>query len=72
MVGGRDWRIIFTTDRENTVATVWVIGDRDDGECYAEAARRVEALGRTDPYAASLAAAMFQLSEMQRAARRRP
>jgi len=71
VVGDRNWRIIFTTDRDNTVATVWVIGDRDDAECYAEAARRVEVRGRTDPHAASLAAAMFQLSEMQRAARRR-
>lgn len=71
VVGDRNWRVIFTTDRDNSVATVWVIGDREDAECYAEAARRVDALGRTDLHAASLAAAMFRLSEMQRVARRR-
>jgi mRNA interferase RelE/StbE len=28
VVGDRDWRIIFRTDAAETVATVWVIGDR--------------------------------------------
>src|SRR5579862_3159384 len=44
VVGDRNWRIIFTVDAEKRVATVWVIGDRDDSECYAEAERRVAAL----------------------------
>jgi mRNA interferase RelE/StbE len=70
VVGDRNWRIIFTTDPEQTVATVWVIGDRDDAECYEAAQRRVRALGKTQPQAASLAAVMFQLSEMRKAARR--
>ena len=71
IVGDRNWRIIFTTNPEETVATVWVIGDRDDAECYADAQRRVQALGKGQPEAASLAAVMFQLSQMQQAARRR-
>jgi mRNA interferase RelE/StbE len=67
IVGGdRNWRIIFTTDPDEIVATVWVIGDRDDNACYDEALRRVEALGKNRPEAVSLAAAMFQLSEMRK------
>ncbi|MBI3971311.1 MAG: type II toxin-antitoxin system RelE/ParE family toxin [Chloroflexi bacterium] len=72
IVGGdRDWRIIFTIDAKNEVATVWVIGDREDAECYEAAQRRVRALGRTQPHAASLAAVLFQLSQMQKAAKMR-
>ncbi len=70
VVGDRDWRIIFTVDPAETVATVWVISDRDDVACYEDARRRVDALGKGQPQAASLAAVMFQLSEMQRAAKR--
>ncbi len=33
IVGDRDWRIIFTMNSEETTATIWVIGDRDDAEC---------------------------------------
>jgi mRNA interferase RelE/StbE len=71
VVGDRTWRIVFTTDENETVATVLVIGDRDDAACYAEAQRRVDALGRNHPEAVSLAAAMFQISEMQRAGRKK-
>jgi mRNA interferase RelE/StbE len=71
VVGDRDWRIIFTMDTTGTTATVWVIGDRDDAACYAEASRRVEALGTDQPQAASLAAVMFRVSEARRNARRR-
>lgn len=67
IVGDRNWRIIFAIDAAETVATIWVIGDRDDDACYKEALRRVEAIGTSQPQAVSLAAAMFQLSEMQRA-----
>lgn len=70
VVGDRNWRIIFTTDSAESVATVWVIGDRDDAECYEDAQRRVRALGRQQPQAASLVAIVFQLSQMQRAARK--
>lgn len=70
VVGDRDWRIIFTTDPEQTVATVWVIGDRTDAACYQDAQRRVDALVGGTPHAASLAAAMFRISQAQRAARR--
>ncbi len=66
VVGNRDWRIIFTVDTDNTVATVWVIGDRADAACYAEAQRRVAAMAGTRPEVASLAAAMFEINEAQR------
>src|SRR5687768_7472919 len=49
VVGDRNWRIVFTVNREETVATVWVIGDRADADCYADAERRVRALGATQP-----------------------
>ena len=68
VVGDRNWRIIFTTDSEETVATVWAIGDRDDAACYEEAVRRVRALAKTQPAATSLAAVMFHLSQMRKAA----
>lgn len=70
VVGDRTWRIIFTINPEETVATVWVVGDRDDAECYDDAERRVRAQGKAQPHAASLAAVMFQLSQMQKAAKR--
>ena len=70
VVGDRNWRIIFTIDPEETVATVWVIGDRDDAQCYEDAQRRVRALAKTQPPAASLAAVMFELSQAQKAAKR--
>jgi len=71
VVGDRNWRIIFTTNPERTVATVWVIGDREDSECYDIAQRRVQAIEKAQPQAASLAAVMFQLSQAQRAERRK-
>src|SRR5215207_2625328 len=71
VVGDRNWRIIFTTDPGETVATIWVIGDRDDSACYDEALRRVEALGKNRPEAVNLAAAMFQLSEMRKSEKKR-
>jgi mRNA interferase RelE/StbE len=70
VVGDRNWRIIFTTDPEETIATVRVIGDRDDAECYEDARRRVQARGKAQPQAASLAAVLSQLSQMQKAAKK--
>lgn len=70
VVGDRDWRIIFTVDPEDAVATVWVIGDRADAECYQEAQRKVKDLEGQVPGAETLAAVMFQISQSQRAARR--
>lgn len=70
VVGDRDWRIIFTTNPEDTIATVWVIGDRSDAECYDEAQKRIREVGKGEPQVASLATVVFQLSEMQKAARR--
>ena len=70
VVGDRNWRINFAVNPEETVATVAVIGDRADADCYETAQHRVQELGKTYPQAASLAAAMFRISEMRRAARR--
>lgn len=58
-VGNRDWRIVFRVDKEEAVATVCVIGDRDDGACYEEAKRR--AVNLEDGDAASLAESMMEL-----------
>lgn len=71
VVGDRNWRTIFTTDAGEPVATVWVIGDREDAECDEEAQRRIRAIGEDQPPAASLAAPMFRLSQTQRAAKKR-
>lgn len=71
VVGDRNWRIIFAIDADETVATVWVIGDRDDDACNKEALRRVETMGKSQPQAVSLAATMFQLSEIQRTEKRK-
>src|SRR5688500_18787022 len=70
IVGDRNWRIISTTDPGQTVATVWVVGDRDDAACYEDAQRRVRAVGQARSQGASLAAVLFQLTQMQRGARR--
>jgi len=71
VVGDRAWRIVFTTNPEEIVATVWAIGDRDDAACYELATRRVQALPKEQAQASSLAAVMYQLSQRQRATKRR-
>lgn len=58
-VGNRDWRIIFRVDKRGEVATVCVIGDREDGACYEEAKQRVDKVKGTD--VASLAESMLAL-----------
>ncbi|HVA90873.1 MAG TPA: hypothetical protein VNL71_13640 [Chloroflexota bacterium] len=70
VVGDRNWRVIFTMNADETAATVWVIGDHDDSACYTEAQHRVESLSGERSQAARLAAAMFQLSQTTRAAKR--
>lgn len=61
VVGDRTWRIIFRMNPSRTVATVWVLGDRADEECYQLAARRVAALRGDNPATTSLAQALAQL-----------
>jgi mRNA interferase RelE/StbE len=72
-VGHRDWRIVFRVDRAENVATICVIGDRDDGACYEEAKKRAESVEDRD--AASLAESMMELlgsrKERKAAQRRR-
>jgi mRNA interferase RelE/StbE len=58
-VGTRDWRIVFRVDRAETVATICVVGDRDDGACYEEARRRADRVANSD--ATSLAESMMEL-----------
>ena|SRR5579883_1347021 len=70
VVGDRNWRIVFTVNAEETVATVWVVGDREDAECYEQAQRRIDRLGRGQPQAASLAAAMLQILQSDRKGRK--
>lgn len=72
-VGNRDWRVVFRVDKAETVATVCVIGDRDDGACYEEAKKRANDIEDED--AASLAESMMELfgsrKERKAAQRRR-
>jgi mRNA interferase RelE/StbE len=72
-VGDRKWRIVFRVDPDETVATVCVIGDREDSACYEEAQKR--AIDINDEEAASLAEAMMELhgsrKERKAAQRRR-
>ncbi len=58
-VGNRDWRIVFQVDKAESVATICVIGDRDDGACYEEAKKRADHVKDSD--AASLAESMMEL-----------
>ncbi len=60
-VGDRNWRIIFHVDPGNTVATVWVTGDRDDSACYQDAVKRLQAMSGGRSEAKSLAAVMLRL-----------
>jgi mRNA interferase RelE/StbE len=73
VVGNRDWRIVFQISEDEEVATVCVIGDRNDEQCYEEATQRVEATGDAD--GRSLAEAMLDLmgsrKERKKAAKRR-
>ncbi len=71
VVGDRNWRIVFAMNPEETVATVWVAGDRDDSECYDLARRRTQKLARTNRSAASLAAVMLQLNTRQQTDKRK-
>ena len=58
-VGNRNSRIVFRVDRDEAVATICVIGDREDGICYEEAKRRADRAQDND--AASLAESMMTL-----------
>ena len=61
VVGDRQWRIVFLTDSDETVATVWVMRDRDDEECYREAERRLKRAEAQSPATRSLAAALADI-----------
>ena len=69
VVGDRDWRIVFTLDQDETVATVLVIGDRADAACYEQAQRRLTTMGERSPEAVSLAAAILELPQFRKKSR---
>lgn len=56
-VGDRNWRIVFRVTEG--VATVCVIGDREDEACYREASKRV--LETADEELATLAQSMMDV-----------
>jgi mRNA interferase RelE/StbE len=58
-VGDRDHRIVFRVNPDETVATICVIGDREDEACYVEAQKRAEDIENAD--AVSLAEAMMEV-----------
>jgi mRNA interferase RelE/StbE len=58
-VGDRNWRIVFRVSPDETVATICVIGDREDEACYHEAQKR--AVDIDDAETVSLAEAMMDL-----------
>ena len=71
-VGKRNWRIVFRVNRAEEVATICVIGDREDAACYEEAQRRAKRAEDAD--AASLAESMMDLfgtRKERKAARRK-
>lgn len=71
-MGKRNWRVVFRVDRAEEVATICVIGDREDAACYEEAQRRAKRAENAD--AASLAESMMELfgtRKERKAARRR-
>ncbi len=70
VVGDRNWRVVFTMNADESVATVWVIGDRDDAACYADAERRIKDLGTADPQTKSLAAVMFEIAQARRSTKK--
>lgn len=61
VVGDRDWRIIFSMNEDDTVATIWVIGDRADAECYEEAARRLKEAEERRPQMTPLSTVLLRL-----------
>jgi mRNA interferase RelE/StbE len=63
-VGDRNWRIVFRVDRAETVATICVIGDREDSLCYEEAKRRAERVDDAD--VSSLAESMLDVMGSRR------
>jgi mRNA interferase RelE/StbE len=73
IVGDRNWRIVYQPSPDGTEATVWVIGDRDDDECYRQAAERLAsavAAGGANPTNESLASIVTGLLS-QREGRKR-
>ena|SRR5438067_7117526 len=61
VVGDRNWRIVFKMNANDTVATVWVIGDRNDSACYEDAVRRLKALGDSNPEVSGLATVILSV-----------
>jgi len=62
VLGDRDWRILLVISPDDAVATVWVVANHADNECYRLAAKRLAAIGAGGkPEVASLAATLVSL-----------
>ena len=48
VVGNRDWRIIYRIESNGDVAVIWVVADREDGEVYSEAAKRLRRMSEPE------------------------
>ena len=71
VVGDRNWRILFVMDAAKAVATIWVIGDRDDDACYEIAERRLAKGSTSSTAGSSLATVMFDIARIGRKRRDR-
>jgi mRNA interferase RelE/StbE len=51
VVGRNTWRVVYriTDDKSIEICEVWAVGERADGEVYAEATARVRAAGKGRP-----------------------
>ncbi|MEU9834239.1 type II toxin-antitoxin system RelE/ParE family toxin [Streptosporangium sp. NPDC048047] len=51
VVGRNTWRVVYriTDDKSIEICEVWTVGERADGEVYAEATTRVRAAGKGRP-----------------------
>jgi mRNA interferase RelE/StbE len=63
VVGDRNWRIVFKINAADTLATVWVIGDRDDSACYEDAVRRLKEMGDSRPDATALSSVLLSVMD---------
>jgi mRNA interferase RelE/StbE len=71
VVGDRTWRILFRVSEADTLATVLVVGNRADDECYEVASRRLEAQHGKEETMSLAAALQFLLAPSKQSKRRR-
>lgn len=71
VVGDRNWRIIFKVNSDDTLATVWVIGDRSDSACYQDAVQRLKEAGDSRPDASGLTSVLLSVLD-RRSGKKKP